>query len=61
MNSAVIIASNLARNTTKLALRIPGIKFTVSHSSDGIEFLDTFVYMKNNLLHTRPLYRVNFI
>ena len=37
-----------------LNTRIPGIKFTVSHSPHGIEFLDTFVYMKNNLLHTRP-------
>ena len=36
-----------------LNTRLPGIKFTVEHSSDGIAFLDTFIYSRNNKLHTR--------
>ena len=34
--------------------RLPGITFTMSYSSQGIEFLDTYIYMKNGQLHTKP-------
>ena len=34
--------------------RIPGIKFTKVQSSQGIEFLDTYIYMRNGQLHTKP-------
>ena len=34
--------------------RIPGIKFTKVSSEHGTEFLDTYVYQKNGILHTRP-------
>ena len=33
---------------------IPGIRFTLKASVEGTEFLDTFVYMKANTLHTKP-------
>ena len=33
--------------------RIPGIKFTLKSSMHGTEFLDLFIYLKNNKLHTR--------
>ena len=36
-----------------LNTRLPGIKFTVEHSSDGIAFLDTFIYSRNGKIHTR--------
>ncbi len=34
--------------------RIPGIKFTMISSEYGTEFLDTYVYYKNGILHTKP-------
>ena len=34
--------------------KIPGIKFTMAQSSQGIEFLDTYIYMHNGELHTKP-------
>ena len=36
-----------------LNTRLPGIEFTVEHSYEGIAFLDTFVYSKNNKIHTK--------
>ena len=36
-----------------LNTRLPGIKFKVEHSSDGIAFLDTFIYSRNSKIHTR--------
>ena len=33
--------------------RIPGIKFTLKSSMHSTEFLDLFIYHKNNKLHTR--------
>ena len=37
-----------------LNTRLPGIKFTKSYSSHGIEFLDTYIYMHNGVLQTKP-------
>ena len=36
-----------------LNTRLPGIKFTVEHSYEGIAFLDTFIYSKNNKIHNK--------
>ena len=36
-----------------LNTRLPGIEFTVEHSYEGIAFLDTFIYSKNNRIHTK--------
>ena len=36
-----------------LNTRLPGIEFTVEHSHEGIAFLDTFIYSKNNKIHTK--------
>ena len=37
-----------------LNTRIPGIKFTIKFSKHGVVFLQTFVYTKNGILHTKP-------
>ena len=34
--------------------RLPGSRFTMSYSSQGIIFLDTYIYMKNGQLYTKP-------
>ena len=33
---------------------LPGIKFTMVTSSQGVSFLNTFIYLIGHLLHTRP-------
>ena len=37
-----------------LNTRMPGIKFTMRYSKDGTVFLETFVYNKGMILHTKP-------
>ena len=36
-----------------LNTRLLGIEFTVEDSHEGIAFLDTFIYSKNNKIHTK--------
>ena len=35
--------------------QLPGIKFTMKHSTEGIEFLDNYIYTgENNMLLSKP-------